>query len=204
MKKVIAQGAEAVLRREDGSLVKERVSKGYRVGELDKVLRKRRTKSEAKLLGAAGGVVKVPKIVDVSDFEIVMDFIDGKLLCRVLDDAGKKGVKEFGRVCKEIGKSVARLHFEGIIHGDLTTSNMIFFDGDVWFIDFGLGFFSPHVENKAVDLHVLKQAFESRHSKIFEEAFSAVCEGYCEVGDGKAVLDRLEKVEKRGRYKGKK
>ena len=106
-------------------------------------------------------------------------------------------------VFKRVGKKVAKLHNLNIIHGDLTTSNMIVRE-KVYFIDFGLGFVSSKVEDKAVDLHLLKQALASKHHKQFEECFSAVMEGYkAEIKDFSAVEKRFKKVERRGRYKEK-
>jgi Kae1-associated kinase Bud32 len=94
------------------------------------------------------------------------------------------------------------MHDKDIIHGDLTTSNMILKE-KVYFIDFGLGFNSTRIEDKAVDLHLLRQAFESKHYKHFEEFFKEVLEGYKLSKNWKEVLNRLEKVEMRGRYKRK-
>ena len=105
---------------------------------------------------------------------------------------------------KEIGEKIAVLHNNHIIHGDLTTSNMIF-NEEVYFIDFGLSFFSHKIEDKAVDLHLLKQALESKHYKIWEKAFKTALETYKKNAENSdEILKRLEKVEKRGRYKQKK
>ena len=75
---------------------------------------------------------------------------------------------------------------------------------EVYFIDFGLSFFSHKIEDMAVDLHLLKQALESKHYTIWEECFKAALDAYRkESKDGELVLKRLDVVEKRGRYKGK-
>ena len=202
MEKLIAQGAEALLVKQDGRLIKRRVKKGYRHPELDEKLRKTRTRKEAKLLGKAAEIINVPQVIKTDDKtkEIVMDFIDGKKLSDCLD-----GFK-IGRalqICKEIGNSAAKLHDANIIHGDLTTSNMILHKNKVFFIDFGLGYESFKAEDKAVDLHLLKQAFESRHFERGKEYFDSAIKGY-KISKGSAlVLKQLEKVEARGRYKGK-
>ena len=88
-----------------------------------------------------------------------------------------------------------------IIHGDLTTSNMIL-EKEIKFIDFGLSFFSTKDEDKAVDLHLFRQALESRHHTMWEKCFEAALKGY-RLGnvDYSSVLTRLEKVESRGRNK---
>jgi len=99
---------------------------------------------------------------------------------------------------REIGRSVRKLHDANIIHGDLTTSNMILKD-KVYFIDFGLGFFSTRIEDKAVDLFLFKKALESKHHEVWEECFKEVLKAY---GDQK-VMERLKEIEKRGRYRKK-
>ncbi|HLC62675.1 MAG TPA: O-sialoglycoprotein endopeptidase, partial [Candidatus Nanoarchaeia archaeon] len=84
-----------------------------------------------------------------------------------------------------------------------TTSNMIY-SKEIYFIDFGLSFFSEKAEDKAVDLHLLKEALESKHYKIWEECFKSVLEAYKkEANKSGETLKRLEAVEKRGRYRAK-
>jgi TP53 regulating kinase-like protein len=196
---LIAQGAEAILFREGEKLIKERVKKGYRLPELDEKLRKQRTRKEAKLLEKASKLIYVPgKIkIDEKNKIIEMEFIEGKKLSECLDELPKAI-----EVCEQMGKNIAKLHDADIIHGDLTTSNMILRSGEVYFIDFGLGFESRKSEDKAVDLHLIKQALEARHFNNFEKFFEAVLDGYKASKNYKEVLKRLEKVEKRGRYKG--
>ncbi|MFH1332317.1 MAG: KEOPS complex kinase/ATPase Bud32 [archaeon] len=203
MKKVIGRGAEAILYLEDGKVVKQRVRKGYRHPEIDMRIRKFCTRRENKLLFSASSLINVPKVFEFSDSDmrIVMEFVEGDTVRDVLDDMPKAKRLE---LCRELGKSVALLHDANIIHGDLTTSNFILKGGKIFFIDFGLGFFSNKVEDKAVDLHLLRQALESKHYRHFEECFDAVLEGYRDTGlNAEAVLDRFVVVEKRGRYKRK-
>jgi Kae1-associated kinase Bud32 len=80
---------------------------------------------------------------------------------------------------------------------------MILKDNKVYFIDFGLGFVSLKIEDKAVDLHLLKQALESKHYKVFEDCFNSILKGYKKSVNYEDVMERLKKVEKRGRYKRK-
>jgi len=193
---IIQQGAEAVITLEDRNIVKSRVKKSYRLEELDLKLRKRRTKSEAKIIEKLKGVVPVPKIIESDGSEkIIMEFIDGKKLSEFLEESDWKNV------CKQIGKSVGTLHDMDIVHGDLTTSNMILKDDKVYFIDFGLGFHSRKVEDKAVDLHLLKQALGAKHFKIADEAIEIIFDKY-NANDNKQIVERIEAIEKRGRYKG--
>lgn len=213
MEKTIALGAEAVLIKQDGKLTKKRIEKKYRYKELDKKLRKLRTRKEAKLLEKASSLINVPRVIKVDDKtkKIIMEFIEGKKLSDCLDLLESKKAIE---ICKTVGSSIAKLHDANIIHGDLTTSNMILkeskgkFDKEkhgfsLFFIDFGLGFESSRTEDKAVDLHLLRQAFESKHFSRWQGYFDAALEGYKESRNAASVLRQFEKVEARGRYKGK-
>jgi len=196
--KIIAKGAEAILYKQGNYLIKERIKKSYRIDDIDNKLRKYRTRSEARLLQKAENSPKVFN-VDEKGMKIKMEFIDGKLIKNILDNLKNE---RRNLLLREIGGKIAKMHDSNIIHGDLTTSNMILKD-KVYFIDFGLGFNSNRIEDKAVDLHLLKQALESKHYRHFEESFKEVLEGYKLSNDWKEVLERLEKVEKRGKYKGK-
>ncbi len=197
MSPVIAQGAEAVLSREDNELKKDRIKKGYRIEELDKKLRKSRTRSEAKLLREARRIgVEVPNIRDESDFCIKMDFIDGK---KVKDALCKENYRDIGR---KIASTVALLHENGIIHGDLTTSNMILKDNELYLIDFGLGFYSSRIEDRAVDMYLLHQALESTHFDILKEVWEIILKVYEEkCNEARKVIKTLGEIEKRGRYR---
>lgn len=198
----IYRGAEAVLSLEDGKIIKERVSKSYRIKEIDNKIRKICTRNEAKLLDKASLLINTPKVFDVNEENksLVLEYINGKRVRDVLESFSKK---ERENICKEIGRNAAILHNNSIIHGDLTTSNFLFTD-KVYFIDFGLGFFSNKAEDKAVDLHLLKQALNSKHFNIVEESFNAVLEGYKEKSnDFNRIMERLDRVESRGRYKRK-
>ena len=54
--------------------------------------------------------------------KIKMEFIDGKLLKDILDTLTKN---TRNLLLREIGREIAKIHDNDIIHGDLTTSNMI-------------------------------------------------------------------------------
>jgi len=129
-----------------------------------------------------------------------MDFVDGEKLS---DHLNSFDLKKQKTVSKLIGRSISKLHDSNIIHGDLTTSNMILKNKEVYFIDFGLGFQSHKIEDKAVDLHLLKQALEAKHFKTWEILFKELLKSYSTSKDSKKVLERLRAVERRGRYKGK-
>jgi len=204
MKKLIGRGAEAILYLEKGNLIKKRIKKGYRHKELDLKIRKTCTRKEYRLMNKASHIINIPKILDFcdSDMYISMEFINGKTIRDILDEINKT---ERNKICSQLGESIALLHNNGIIHGDLTTSNFILKKNKIYFIDFGLGFFSDKLEDKAVDLHLLRQALNSRHYRHSEESFKEILKSYRKKSNNfKKVIERLEVVEKRGRYKRKK
>jgi len=193
MSQIIAQGAEAVLRRKGGVLAKERIKKGYRLPQLDETLRARRTRREAALMRAAARAgINVPRIENVSKYAIAMEFVEGRMVRDVLDKLSEAGLKQ---ICAEIGKAVAQMHEYNIIHGDLTTSNLILQRDKLFFLDFGLGFQSSRIEDKATDLRVLHEALGS--AKPWEIILKAYQENYERSNE---VIKTLEKIEKRGRY----
>ena len=207
--KLIAQGAEAKIILSKDIVTKDRISKSYRIPELDKKIRKSRTKAETKLLNKASQIINCPLPINnqslrgggvgkPKDFKIKMPFIDGKKLSDHLD---KFPLKQQKQICKQIGEDVAKLHDAEIIHGDLTTSNMVLKDNKIFFIDFGLGYISHKFEDKAVDIHLFKQALEAKHFRNWEVLFKEFEKGYSKSKDSKIVFERLKAVEKRGRYK---
>lgn len=199
--KIIARGAESIIYKENNNLVKERISKSYRHPTIDNNKRKYPTRREFKLLLKAQKIINVPEVLmfDEKEMKVVMQYIKGDVLKKTLDTY-TKAKRE--KVAIEIGKQTAKMHDNHIIHGDLTTSNMIL-NKKVYFIDFGLGFVSPKEEHKAVDIHLLKQALESKHYKHYEKLYKNFLKGYKTSKNYKKVMERLEKVEKRGRYKRK-
>ena len=201
--KLIAQGAEAKIYRTDSHLIKERIKKNYRINEIDKNIRKYRTRRENSILEKAYKIIPVPKVLKCDEKEniIEMEFIEGERLSESLDNYDNKKREE---ICKLIGNQVGLLHNENIIHGDLTTSNMLLKGKKLYFIDFGLSFISDRIEDKAVDLHLLRQALESKHYKHYENSYKEVLEGYKICNNCSDIIKRLESVEKRGRYKGQK
>jgi len=202
--KLLAQGAEAKIFLNNNLIIKDRISKSYRIPELDKSIRKRRTKSETKLLQKSSEIINSPNPEKYSEKEfdkIKMPFIQGKKLSQNLD---KFSLKEQKKIMKIIGESIAKLHRNEIIHGDLTTSNMILRDNKIFFIDFGLGYISRKIEDKAVDLHLLKQALEAKHFKHWKELFQEVSKSYEKTlgkEESKKIFERIKAVEKRGRYR---
>ena len=200
--KILQQGAEATIILEKNNVLKKRMKKSYRIEEIDERLRKTRTKKETNLLEKSSSIINSPKPLKTNNkFEIKIPYIKGKKLSEHFDKLPKKLAKE---VCKKIGQNIAKLHDNNIMHGDLTTSNIILDkNNNVWFIDFGLGFHSERIEDKSVDLHLIKQALEAKHFKNFKDYWKNIEMGYKLSKNYKKTLEQLKKVESRGRYKEK-
>jgi TP53 regulating kinase and related kinases len=192
----IADGAEAVIYKEENTVIKDRVEKSYRIPILDEELRFFRTRREQKIIEKLTNAgVKVPSILaSPSKSQLVMSYIDGiKLRDYVTKD-------NFEEIAKIVGGTLGKIHSLDIIHGDLTTSNMIFSKGEIYFIDFGLSFVSTRIEDRAVDLHLLRQALESYHFAFWERMYEIIITYYkSAVSNSEDVLKRLEVVERRGR-----
>lgn len=181
---------------------KKRIPKSYRIKEIDSYLISSRTKEESKLISEArthGVSVPILYDIDLSNGIITMQYVKGERIKDILNDLDEKQRK---LICNKIGESIAKLHNNDIIHGDLTTSNMILYQDKIHFIDFGLGSKNLEVEAKGVDLHVLMEAFESTHSK-YHRCFEYVIEGYKKINtkDADAVIKKIKDIVKRGRYR---
>jgi len=187
----LAKGAEASIDLIDGMVIKNRIPKSYRLKALDQIIRKQRTKMEARIISESRRRgVPTPIIFDIEDCKITMEYINGPKVKDILTPG----------LSYKIGTVVGRLHLGGIIHGDLTTSNMILYDDRIYLIDFGLSFFERSVEARGVDVHVLFRTFESTHDgyEILIENFKV---GYRRIfPDAKAVLKRVDEIKGRGRY----
>jgi len=206
--RLMKKGAEASLYLADWHgrrvIVKKRLPKEYRPSILDEQIRSYRTIHEPQLMHEAKKAgVPTPTIflVDVKNATIIMEFIEGKQVKQLLSDINKG---ERRSLCLIIGESIGKLHKIGVIHGDLTTSNMILnSEGKVFFVDFGLGEKTKELEARGVDLHLMKRALQSTHFRFTEECFGAVVDGYSKVFDAetvKTVLDKIKEIERRGRY----
>ena len=202
--RVLGRGAEATVYRTvylgRDAVVKTRIPKGYRHPELDLKLRSSRTKHEAKvMIEARRAGVRTPVIydIDVKKCDITMEYIIGRKIKDVLDAEPSKA-KE---LCKEIGKTVAKLHNVGISHGDLTTSNMILMpDGEICIFDLSLGTATAELEDLGVDIHLLQRAFTSAHSGLDEE-LKALMDSYSKnMKNSKSVLKRVDDIRGRARY----
>ena len=200
---IIKQGAEAILYLEKfddrTALVKERIPKKYRIKEIDDKLRKERTRKEVKLLTEARKFgIETPPLIYVGENRIVMWFIDGKTVKEIFYSADEKEAK---KIAVEIGRIIGLLHANGIIHGDLTTSNMILRDGKIFVIDFGLGEFSKKIEDQGVDLNLFEEAIKATHFKLYKLIWENVIDSYKkEYKAANEVLMKVQEIEKRARY----
>ncbi|MEM4700310.1 MAG: Kae1-associated kinase Bud32 [Candidatus Nezhaarchaeales archaeon] len=202
--KRIKKGAEAELYLTQWlgtpAIIKRRIPKPYRRPDFDLQLRKARTLKEASLMLAAKRQgVPVPSLlcVDVVETSLVMEYIEGPTL-RDLLVAGT----DVNWAMHQVGRYVGRLHRGGLVHGDLTTSNMIISGGRVFLLDFGLGDYSTSIEARGVDLHLMLRALESLVPSKARELFSIVLKGYAEMMGGltQEVVKRALLVRSRGRY----
>ena len=190
---LIAKGAESNIVKSDylgeKPVIKDRIPKGYRIAEIDDKIRKARTKEEAKLLSDAKRAgVKTPILYDIDlvNKAITMEEIEGKILKDVINDD----------LAFRIGLEISKLHAADIIHGDITTSNIMLENDKLVFLDFGLGRYSNLDEDKAVDLLVLKKSLQSIDYNLAIRYFELVLKGY----GNDSIVKTISDVESRGRY----
>lgn len=198
--KPIYKGAEANLYRENNKLIKHRIKKDYRIPEIDKKLRRRRTKREAKLLDTARNIgVNVPRVYEtnLNENKILMEFIEGEPLRDIILNSDREKIEE---IAKGVGKIIAKLHEADLIHNDLTTSNMLLYNEKIYMIDFGLGVISKRIEDKAMDIVVLKKSLRAMYPERFEIIWNGICGGYQNYQEYSGVFKRIEAIEKRARY----
>lgn len=205
--RLIAKGAEADLWLDPDwngykVLIKRRVIKAYRHPELDEVIRRSRTIHEADIIHRAKKAgVPTPLIFQVDPVKaiIIMEYVEGERVRDIVDLLPKE---ELNRMFHLIGIQTGCLHRSGLIHGDLTTSNMIRSGDYVIFIDFGLSEVSFEAEKRGVDLHLMRRMMMSTHFKHTEELFTFFEEGYrCALGaEANEVIGRMKNIERRGRY----
>jgi len=183
-------------------IVKRRVPKAYRHPELDRAIRARRTAREAQALRRAkeaGVPTPVIYVVDLATATIIMEFVRGKRLKELVAEVGEASLPLF----EQLGRLTGRLHKAGLIHNDLTTSNVVVApDGSLVLLDFGLSEFSAELEKRGVDIHLFKRVLESTHHYVANEAWEAFIGGYRASLGPKAeeVIQRAKEIELRGRY----
>ncbi len=185
------QGAEAIVEIGEEVVTKRRIPKGYRDPTLDDRLRRERTAAEARLLAEARRHgVPTPTVRDLNPY-------DSTLVLQRVGEADLSADPTRARV-EAVAAELATLHRAGLVHGDPTTRNVRIDDG-LTFIDFGLGYHSTDIEDYAMDLHVLAGSLRGT-SDDAAALVEAMRTAYAEAGDP-AVLDRLDEIEGRGRYR---
>ena len=185
-------------------VVKRRVRKAYRNASLDEQIRHDRTISEASIIHEAkSATARVPSIVgvDIENNAIAMIHLDGKVARECLDDMS---IDEARKLLRSIGEQIGLLHTAGIVHGDLTTSNVIVSpSGTPFIVDFGMSRRSIEPEDRGVDLHLLQRSIVSSHTKDASSMMNAMIRGY-EQTAGKKVAGstarKAREIARRGRY----
>ena len=134
--KLLKKGAEADVYLSSWNakkaILKIRKAKTYRNSALDQKIRKQRTIKESEIISQVKSFgISTPLIyfIDINKCSILMQHIDGKLV----RDMNEKAIQ---KISSEIGKIVGLLHKNGIMHGDLTTSNFILSKKKLVLIDF--------------------------------------------------------------------
>ncbi len=209
--RLIHKGAEASLFYgnwfDKEVIIKHRIPKQYRVEELDLKIRNERTLNEAKaLIKVKNYGLLVPQVfeIDTQNATIVMKYVKGQKLRDIVDTLNEKKIKEH---FKRIGYYIAKLHINGHIHGDITTSNIIITKNeDIFLIDFGLHDYSDTIEDKSVDIHLFKRVLISSHGKKYKNCFKAFLEGYRSEYEKMnsiecyEIIKNINAIESRGRY----
>jgi TP53 regulating kinase and related kinases len=177
------------------AIAKIRVAKPYRHCSMDTQIRRRRSINEVNMLSVAK-IAGVPcpfvYFLDPVRCEIVMEFIAGQ---------NAKGIMN-AELSLQMGKYTGLLHSKNIVHGDLTTSNFIL-SNKLVLLDFGLSFYSQRIEDKAVDVRLIKEVFSSAHYSNYPALFENFLTGYLDIMDekpAKKILEKVSGIERRGRY----
>lgn len=204
---LIYKGAEAYLYKSVflgmEVVVKYRLPKPYRDPLLDKRIRRERTVLEARIIARVKELgVPTPTLlmVDPSRSIIIMEYIHGKRLKELI---GKESIELIEKYVKDVGRSIGIIHKAGIVHGDLTTSNIILREGIPHIIDFGLAQYSEELEDQGVDIHLFLRSLESTHPHFANKLFEIFMYGYEEIVGRhrkKLVLDKVKEIRMRGRY----
>jgi TP53 regulating kinase-like protein len=211
MEKIIRKGAEANLYYGHWfgkeAIFKYRIPKKYRIEELDKRIRIERTLNEARaLIRVKDYGINVPPVFDLDTLKsiIIMKYIQGTKLKEILPNLDETKKQQY---FSEIGRTIANLHKNGHIHGDITTSNIIITPKEnIFLIDFGLHEYSDTIEDKSVDLHLFKRVLISSHGKDYKHCFDAFIEAYISeykkngLNEWKDIINNIDAIESRGRY----
>ena len=188
------------------AIVKERFVKTYRLAALDKKLSHRRMSQEVRsMVRCRRHGIRAPAVyhMDLQRRLIYMEDIADGMIMRdyIMQLDTEEGSTTLEQLMELMGGVLAKMHNIDVVHGDLTTSNMVYNaeTKEMTLIDFGLSYVSSLAEDKGVDLYVLERAFLSTHPNT-ETLFKVLLQSY--VGsshNSKAVIDKLDEVRLRGR-----
>jgi len=201
--KLIKKGAEGdlflTIWNKQKAVLKARNEKNYRNSQLDNRIRKQRTRRESEIISEVKSFgISTPLVyfVDTKNCTILMQYIKGTLI----HDLPKS---KLTLICKKIGQVVGTMHKNGIMHGDLTTSNFILSQGKLFVIDFGLAVKTKKPVDHAVDLRLFKEILNSAHVSVMKNAWENFLQGYkTAVGISRfnKVTNLVSVIESRGRY----
>ena len=180
-------------------ILKMRKAKNYRNPTLDSNIRKQRTIKESQMISEAKSYgIPTPLVyfVNLRDSSITMQLIPG----RPIHDLPNSRIISLS---SNMGKLVGLMHKNGIMHGDLTTSNFILHKNQVYVIDFGLSQKTVKPEDHAVDLRLIKEILNSAHAEIIDKTWKKFLDGYKSVVGlprSLKIIKLVSEIESRGRY----
>lgn len=205
----LSRGAEGVITRLTylgrEAVRKQRFAKSYRHPALDSKITLQRIQQEARILLRLRTVgVRVPAIynLDLITSTLILEFVQGITLKAFLYEQPLRKCRE--PMMEQVGNVVARMHKADVIHGDLTTSNIMVSQlkneqQAIWMIDFGLSSVGCSEEDLAVDLYVFERAMISAHPEAAQHLNAVFLDAYAKELARPAVLERLTEVRQRGR-----
>ena len=201
--KLVNRGAEAdiysTIWNKKKAILKIRKKKSYRNSILDQKIRKQRTIRESQIISQVKSFgISTPLIyfMDTNKCSILMQYIDGKII-RDMENSN------IVKICSDIGRIVGIMHKNGIMHGDLTTSNFIVDKKKLFLIDFGLASRTEKPDDHAVDLRLFKEILNSAHAQVMEKSWKNFQKGYSKAVGlkySKKILNLVAVIESRGRY----
>ena len=188
-------------------IFKHRIPKKYRCEELDKKIRLERTLNEGRaLIKVKNYGINVPQVYEIDGHNaiIVMKYIEGEKLRNLIGSLDKPKLQKY---LEKVGCYIAKLHKNGHVHGDITTSNILITPHEkVFLIDFGLHEYSDKIEDKSVDIHLFRRVLLSSHGENYELCFTAFLEGYSteykkdNPAEYQEIIKNVKTIETRGRY----
>ncbi|KAI3386418.1 hypothetical protein SNEBB_000925 [Seison nebaliae] len=219
---LIGQGAESrvyKMTKENGDeyIVKERVHKDYRITELNSWLLSQRHNAELRGLKRAKQLeLNVPKVLgsDLKKLTIEMTLLPfvslkdslRELENKLTDEDDDPTLSILKNLMDAVGGAIGKMHNGHLIHGDLTTSNILVENNnEIYLIDFGLCNYSTTFECKAVDLNVMDRCIRTTNRNS-DFLFTHLLQGYAKelvkensLEQIEFFLGKYEKVKSRGR-----